>query len=317
MNLFPKSMYRIKFDVEKTPSSVTVCIICSKGLRKGETRLTVRRYMNQAQYFHLNCCHLKFKQYIVKSDLNISLKGEDLIFFYDWLNNWNKIFYPLDYTPISIKIPSQSLNLVSSPKKRLFIEIFKFLPVRDILSSILLVNREFYQVSWSKELWQSLLIRDFNHKTIVENPKEIYSEKFSLVCRECFKLTIQSNFYRCPLLKKTFCNNCIKLPKYLILNKTDIKKIFNIDARKLRLEYFTCDEYQKVTYIFMVRDALEKFRFEQKQKVLKMIQILGEDHPAFKDVNGINIYDLDTVSVFKNWKGLPIYVSNVKLKNIY
>ena len=311
MNIFPKKMYRIKFDVENTPSNVTVCLICSKGLEKGEIRLTIRRFMKQSEYFHLSCCGSRFKQYIVKRDLNISLKGEDLIFFYDWLNNWNKNYYPLDYTPINIKIPSQSLNLVTVSKKRLFIEIFKFLNVRDILCSILYVNKEFYQVSWSKELWQSLLIRDFKYKKIVENPKEKYSERFSLVCRECFKLTSQSNFYRCPLLKKTFCNNCIELPKYSILNKTDIKKIFDIDAGKLNLEYFKCDECQKVTYIFMVKKALEKYRIEQKQKVLGMIQLLGNDHPAFRDVHAINIYEMDALAATKNWKGFPIHVSKL------
>lgn len=304
-----KSIYRIRFEVGNSPSNITTCTVCSKNLPKGEIRITIRRYMKQSEYFHLACYSCKFNQYISKKDLSILLKGEDLGIFNTWLDNWNKNYYPLDFSPIHYKIPGQSLSAIPTPNKRLYTEILKFLQVKDILTSITLINKEFYQVVWSKELWQSLLLRDFNYAEIVEDPKLKYSEKQSLACIECCKICSDSNFNRCPLLKKTLCKLCLRLPKYCILNLSDIKNIYYIDPEKLKLNFSTCDGYQKVTYTFLVKSAIEKFRSEQKEKVLKMMQILGDDHPAVKCIKEIDVNDMDTVSIGRNWKRMPTYVS--------
>lgn len=298
---------RIKFEVGNTPSKITECLVCSKSLSKGEIRITIRRYLKNSEYYHLSCYTTKFNQYISRKDINILLKGEDLEIFNNWLNNWNKDYYPLDRVVIHQKIPCQSLNTIPTPNKRLYTEILKFLRAKEILTSLTLVNKEFYQVVWSKELWQSLLLRDFDYRKIVENPKLKYSEKLSLACIECFKVHKDNNFNRCPLLKQTLCRLCLRTPKYHMLNMTDIKKIFDVDAEKLKLKFSTCDGYQKVTYAFLVKSALEQFRHEQKERVLGMMQIFGDDHPAVKMIKEIDVSDMDIVSTNRDWKQNPIY----------
>jgi hypothetical protein len=282
----------LQYIVEPSKSSNTQCKTCAQKIITGIIRIVINRCGKAPLYFHLNCFD-HINQYLIKDDLIIKLSGNDLEIFEKWLEDWNKNYYCLDYKPIKQSIPKQSLNSLKVPNKRVYLEIFKFLNLQDILKSITFVNKQFYQTTWSEELWEFLLKRDFSVSCSESHPKQVYATNFSLACVDCLKMTSIDDFFRCPFLKKTICATCYNCSKYDILIQSDLQVSYGIDFDKLDIEACTTDYHNKVVYSCVFEDRLKRFRKAQKEKVVEMMKVLGPEHPALADVLNIDVDQMD------------------------
>ena len=75
-------------------------------------------------------------------------------------------------------------------------------------------------------------------------------------CIECNNLPNEKNFNKCPLLKKTLCKKCLELDKYTLLNKSQILKIYRINAELVKVGWWTY-----------------RFLFEDKSCSLKKVRV--------------------------------------------
>ena len=290
------SIFRISFCVENCPSNyLTKCEVCKIDFPKGEIRIVHPRNMRRSFYWHLNCYLPNVPQFIRESDISNSLKEESKPIFNEWLKTLNSKYFPLDDTPISSVVPSKALPSITLTRRRSLIEIFKFLPISGLISEVNLVCKEFYQISWDSELWQYLIFRDFQKNEELFDSKSKYIKLFNSLCIECKTTPSAETFYRCPYLKKNICKICLKKSKFTVMNRTDILRNYEIDAKFLNLVYGTSGDGKKVAYRYKIEEEIYKFREKNKNSVLGICQILGDDHYFVDKVKSINIKTMDNI----------------------
>ena len=92
----------------------------------------------------MRCFKPCIDQFIFPSDIKKYLKPESSITFFNWLENWNSQFFPVDlqkYCPNLVQ--SQNFH-VKLGNKRLFLEVFKFLEVSELVLTVNRVDKKFY-----------------------------------------------------------------------------------------------------------------------------------------------------------------------------
>ena len=186
------NVYYISFKVEYCKSYSIYCKTCRLKFKEKDIQIIYSSYTTD--YFHLHCFTPIVKQYIRKQDLRITLTGKDLKVFEDWLESWNKNYFCLDYKPKSGETFVQSLFPNINKNIRSLLEIFKFLNLKDILTSVIYVNKEFYYVVWRKEFWQFLIFRDYGMRKICEDPRDFYIFYCGRLCGDCFKASLGELF---------------------------------------------------------------------------------------------------------------------------
>jgi hypothetical protein len=210
-------------------------------------------------------------------DIGLDLDKKSTTIFNNWLNAWNANYFPLDQHQFSPSLPSQQNLEVQVKNRRSFLEVFKFLEVSEIVLSLSKVNKNFYSLTWEKELWNFLLVRDFSivkQDLEVDELKEAYVTCFYDFCIECKKKPSNEKFNRCPLLKKTLCRDCLMMKKFHTFDKTDIWRIYGIKSDLVKVAWWTSDGINRITYRVLFESGLMMFRKEQKQKVLDF-RVLG------------------------------------------
>ena len=293
MSYCRSSLYHIKLLIEPSKSYSIHCQTCTLQIKQNDIRIVQSRSMRASLYYHVHCYTPVVKQYIRKQDLRIKLTGADLQVFEDWLESWNKNYFCLDYKPRSYETIVQSFFPKVNKSTRSLLEIFKFLNLRDLLTSVIYVNKEFYFVVWKNELWQFLICRDYGMMEICENPKEFYVSNYGRLCVDCFKVFGLDYLIRCPVLKKNLCFTCFQQSKYRVLNQKNIKEIFGIDMYKLDIEPATTNRHTKVGYLGMIKASVKRFRNKQKEELLKMINNVDNQHPIINDILNINICNME------------------------
>ena len=301
-------IFTVSFWVENCPSKgITKCEICAIHFPKGEIRIVHRRNMRRNLHYHLNCYSPKVPQYIKSSDICNCLKPESIPIFDEWLKNWNSKFFALDNIPIISVIPQKSLHAISLSRKRTLIEVFKFLPISIVTSALPFVSKEFYQVCWDSELWQTFLLRDFKVSEVSSESKKKYIELYNNVCIECKIIPSESMFYRCPLLKKNICKICLNTEKFRLMNRSDILKFFGVDSKLLNINYGTSMHGKKLAYAFKVKNEVYKLRENHKGKILEMSQVFGDDHEFLQLIKNIDVTNLDHKQHEHKFAGRYIY----------
>ena len=290
-------------------SHSTHCYSCSLVFEENDIRILHSRLMRDSPISHLHCFTPVAKQYIRKQDLEIVLIGTDLQEFEDWLESWNKNYFCLDYKPISCETIVQSFFPKVNKSTRSLLEVFKFLNVKDILSSVIYVNKEFYSVVCKNELWQFLICRDFGMMEICENPQGFYVSNYGRLCGDCFKVFQVNYLIRCPVLKKNVCFICFRQSKYRVLNQKKIKERFGIDMNKLDIEPATTNRHTKVGYLGMIKASVKRFRNKQKEELLKMINNVDNQHPIINDILNIDIDNMEAEESRESWNR-SVFVPN-------
>ena len=309
MSYCRSSLYHIKLLIEPSKSYSIHCQTCTLQIKQNDIRIVQSRSMRASLYYHVHCYTPVVKQYIRKQDLRIKLTGADLQVFEDWLESWNKNYFCLDYKPRSYETIVQSFFPKVNKSTRSLLEIFKFLSLKDILTSVIYVNKEFYSVVWKNELWQFLICRDFGMMEICESPKMFYVSNYGRLCGDCFKVFEVDYLIRCPVLKKNLCFTCFRQSKYRVLNQKKIKERFGIDMNKLDIEPATTNRHTKVGYLGMIKASVKRFRNKQKEELLKMINNVDNQHPIINDILNIDIDNMEAEESRESWNR-SVFVPN-------
>ena len=204
-----------------------------------------------------------------------------------------KIF-PFRQNPSHFQFPKKSLPTIPHTRKRTLIEIFKYLPILDTNSSLPLVCKEFYEICWDNELWHSYLSRDFNIICPYTESKSNYIKQYNNLCISCKTFPSEITFHRCPYLKKTICKNCLRKEEFELMHQADIKISFGVNLKSLKLNYATSTVGSKLSYVFKILREVYKYREKQKEKILQMSQIFGDDHQFVNLIKNIDVKKLDS-----------------------
>ncbi|OMJ69623.1 hypothetical protein SteCoe_32602 [Stentor coeruleus] len=253
-------------------------------------------------FTHLECFKPQVKKYIRNCDIYTSLKYDSSkSIFNEWLENWNSNFIPLD-KPIEYNKNAKNLYCIKTiktqpPKKRrVFIEIFKYFDIYDLLKNLSQVCKGFYHTAWESELWWFLITRDFKIiPNINENLRHYYLKLFTSACLECQKILKSNDFSRCPLIKRVLCFKCKTFPKYSFITKQEIKDFYGFDPKILKIHFeLSCIRHSQIVYLSTFLNELYKFREKNKRDLLEKLYVGHNEHcEIVKFVEGIDIGKMD------------------------
>lgn len=265
------------------------CRHCWRLIFLSEIQIRLSQKNSKKLRFHLHHYIPATPQYLIPSKLTIKLSQSTRPAFNSWLASWNSQFFPINSKEPKIFSSFKSLNFIQTKQKRLFLEIFKFLDLIDLVFSVSLVNKNFYELCWENELWQNLLIRDFQLFN-QNNSKNSYLEEFSKRCFVCKLENNQDLLFSCPLLLKKFCFKCMNSDGRLeIIHQKNVFKAFLYNGDFIKVKSLKSDESGWITYKFIVKKAVDEIRKLNKQKVLDMLKLLGNDHELVKTVEKIDV----------------------------
>ncbi|CAG9335756.1 unnamed protein product [Blepharisma stoltei] len=283
-------MFRVNFTAKLSRTIKTRCWVCREGIKKNDINIHIY-HMNGSENYHLDCYTPKVKQYICESDISVYLKDEDAKKFYAWLEKWNQNYAPIDkpyHAPLNL---IKQVESTPSKYRRAWIEVFRFISPWEVSRTLTLVCREFYHITWDEELWHFYYVKEFNDpEEQCSKWKDKYISMAFQGCIGCHKILTDQNFYRCPMLKKPLCWNCReKTHKFRLLNKSDIKLKYGVNANLLNLKFHEGSWNTKKSYTFMVKKALDEYHNLNKQKLLKKFE-KDPDYNELKEIaDSINI----------------------------
>ncbi|CAG9331251.1 unnamed protein product [Blepharisma stoltei] len=293
-----QEMKRVSFTAEIAQFNKTSCKLCKSIIEKGALRIKTHSY-NCCNFFHLNCYTPSLKQYISKSDLCIKLDSLHKKVLDDWLNNWNQNYLPLDKPYHEPPKLFKLINSKSSKFRRSWIEIFKYSTIKDLVRKFSRVNKEFYHISWDEELWQFFCIRDFS--CIV--PKDTYRNQYVTIlmeiCFGCKAVPKAEHFYRCPLIGRPLCPCCrFNDKKFIAVTGPYIERAYNIDPKVLDLKFGQGYDNKKITYNFLVWEALAVYREKNKNDLLDFMKDNCVSDKLICMVEKISTKEMDYTDIF-------------------
>ncbi|OMJ66198.1 hypothetical protein SteCoe_37055 [Stentor coeruleus] len=289
------------FIIEDSPTGLTYCFVCGVKLEKFEMRVHIKKKMRKSEFYHLKCFKPRLPQYIREKDITINkLEDGHKKIFQEWINDWNSKYFPLDSQPtsnnaISTLMHDKSLSTTATRRRRILIEVFKFLDIYDLSKSLALVNKEYYHATWEPELWRCLIVRDFNEEASIDNNlRHKYFELFKTCCIECKKIPNRCNYYMCPLIKRILCLNCKNLDKYKLIGKTEIKTLYKICPKVLNIKFGISRKLVSVVYYGLFLELLKNFRQKNKKTVLdKLYEELDDNCKLVRDIKEIDTANMD------------------------
>lgn len=254
--------------------------------------------------YHLKDFRPAFPQYLISSKMTIKLTDSTRPIFNTWLENINSRFHSTVSTCQKF-LSNKILQFKPPSQKRQFLEIFKFLDVFDLTNSVSLVNHNFYELCWESELWQFLLFRDFQVPAFI-NPKNKYLEELSKVCFECRVESVENLLFICPALNKKLCCKCMNSEKYELMHQKDVYKYFGFKGDLVKVKSLKTDESGWISYKFLFKEEVNKFRMKNKNKVLEMLKHMGRDQELYKCVEKIDVLSIGNKIEVKNGKEAKI-----------
>ncbi|OMJ95843.1 hypothetical protein SteCoe_746 [Stentor coeruleus] len=284
-----------RFYVDECPSNRTTCEVCKEKISRGEIRILHDEYMGKNLYYHLMCYTPKRKRFLKEKYFKILLSPGIKPLFLSWMNEWNSFYLPEN---IHSNVPSnisRAINTPASKIKRIYLEVFKFFSISEIINCLSLVCKDFYSTIWEPELWRCLYTRDFETPSIIpEDWKNAYLQEYITHCFHCKKKPEDFKKYECQLLKRVFCTSCLKNEKYKLLSESQVKNKYNVSLKNISKYIGNFPNDKVVIYNFLVVRAINKYRKQNKENILnKLIKTLGQTHQIVSIIDNINTNEMD------------------------
>jgi hypothetical protein len=189
------------------------------------------------------------------------------------IHNWNRQF-ELPKPKKKYLRPSQNVNIeVGSLQKRKWLEVLKFLDIRDLMT-VSLVSKEFYAYTWSIEIWR------IHVGSASDNPyklREIFVTRKIRSCISCGDNN-EKKLKKCPILQRPICKYCRSNPYsrqgnmryYLwplvhLIMKHGINRSV-LDRHNVAILYD--EDLVPRTYEFLVLEALNKDSQENPEHIM-------------------------------------------------
>ena len=265
-----KSLYRVYLC-----QKIEICYACLQSL-DNQTIIEVNNSYGQVNY-HLNC--FKSDEPIQKHNIIIESNPNLVINIDYWLDIWNKKF-PKSMIHRSVRYKLKPIKSICIKNKRAYIEIFKFLSIRKVISLANLCKR-FYQVSIEPEIWKFFLKRDFGCVVETNDPRQIYIEIFWTHCSSCKKRFDEKYLYN-SILRKKLCLTCTQNEKYESVSYTFLSNSFGCIVKYLNIKYFDYIPIKLTSWAKAYKKVIE-YRESKKDFLLTLLT----DDPIFGKLRDI------------------------------
>ena len=285
--------------VEKCPSQQTHCLKCWRRISLGALRVKRSAYCAQAKYFHLSC-YRPGEPRALDFDVHVTLKrvneDKDVQRVKKWVEKWNSRFIAKEET-LPVQFKSKAVETTSSPLRRLLLETFQYLELREIEQVVAFICKEWFHITRDNELWRARYLASF----VAANStgSESYRTQFILQNRGCcwvchHYISLKSIKLMCPFRKRPLCSECFRTDNGCIVTLHSYFQRRQISLSlipRLKIRHFTYQKY-KQNYLFELANSLLPYAEQRRQALLSALQVAGsvtEDRLAV-----IRDFDLET-----------------------
>jgi len=127
-----------------------------------------------------------------------------------WVSKWNQRFV-VDPNKVPVQCLVGTVEVASTPLRRLLLEVFQYLSVKEIELQVGFACKQWFQVSRDAEYWKSRFIHNFQPATT--DTVTCYRGKFIALhkgcCWSCKKfLQLDQIEMMCPLRNLPLCTDC-------------------------------------------------------------------------------------------------------------
>lgn len=203
--------------VEVSPSSLASCRKCGGHIPKDTLRIKHLEYGKRKRWYHLMCFRPISKEPL-RLDWDVTVCGrigeEQREQLRQWVEVWNQ-----QYVSTVEKVPAQYLakavQTCHTPLRRLLLEVFQYLSVRETELLVGLTCKAWFHVSRDSEHWKSRYLQEF--KPVTMDADMCYRTQYLVYyrgsCWNCQKfLSLRDIEMMCPLHKRPLCKTCKDQP---------------------------------------------------------------------------------------------------------
>jgi len=285
--------------VDKCPSGNTVCSQCSRNISTGSLRAKKSCYASTAKYYHLSCFK-PAEPRAVDLDRHVTLKGvtEDweVAKVRKWVEKWNSRFIAREET-LPRRFRTKGVETVGSALRRLLLETFAYLELREIEQVAAFVSKEWFHVTRDNEFWKARYLSTFHPADTSEN--DTFRSKFIVQnqssCWICH-LFVPLNCMKmmCPLRKRPLCLQCSRKDRGRIITLNAYFKERQVSASlvaRLRFKHFIYRKF-KHNYIHNLADTIIPYAEKRRRDLLNALQAHKASKITAKVLNAVMSFDV-------------------------
>ncbi|CAG9332016.1 unnamed protein product [Blepharisma stoltei] len=181
----------------------------------------------ETRTFHVKCVNPVDFKMLIPLTIPQEIYDTEII---QWIQNWNSSLNSTHLEQMTINKALQ--GKIRTNLRRPWLEVFKFLNYKEVLWAISLVNKEFYEICWSDEIWCFFMYRDFGEKCQLKSlVREEYFQAIYMRCHICHEKSYEL-IYRCHVKKRPVCQKCILTNQKEIM-WSDAKSAFSEERLKM------------------------------------------------------------------------------------
>ena len=282
---------------ERCPLPNTSCSQCQLPL--DPSLLSIKKqFVGGSKYYHLPCYepaeaqtidlyrHIRLKKW-VKEDLKVARQ---------WAEQWNRRFQVSEET-LPVQFKSRAVVTRSSPMRRLLLETFQYLSLREIEQLAAFVCKEWFHTTRENEFWKTRYLAQFDPAKTSE--EDNYRSKFIVqthnCCWICRKfLTLQEIKLICPVRKLPVCQNCSSSDAGCIVTINSYfnhHKITPTLRTRLGFHHFIYNKYRQ-NYVSDLGNTILPYAERRKKALLEALQPHCPAEISVECLQALTNYDL-------------------------
>ena len=290
--------------VEKCPSKQTTCLKCNGRIGFGSLRVKKSSYGSGTKYYHLSCFKpgdpraVNFEKHVRLCQVT---EEKDVERVKKWVEKWNSQFIVKEET-LPNQFKSKAVETTSSPLRRLLLETFQYLELREIEQVVAFICKEWFHITRDNEFWKTRYLAEFQPSDTSEEGN--YRTKFVVQSRSCcwvchHYVPLDKLKMKCPFRKRPLCFGCANTDKGRVTTLNSYFKYHQISSSlvsRLRFRHFIYHKF-KQNYVCDLADTIIPYAEKRRQVLLESLQTLHS--PAVPEATVSAVANFDAEAFYK------------------
>ena len=306
--------------VEKCPSKQTSCTKCGNKIGLGSLRVHKNSYGGPTKYYHLSCYKPQDPR-AVDFDKHVYLKKvteeKDVERVKKWVDKWNKQFIAKEEN-LPVQFKTKTVETCSTPLRRLLLETFQYLEVKEIELLVGFVCKEWFHITRDNEFWKSRYVALYPDSDTSEGAT--YRTKLILLqtrsnCWLChLHVPFEKISFMCPYRKRPMCAYCFRSNEGLVVPLKPYFQQKQISASLVKHLHFRHFIYHKCkhNYLYDLAETIIPYAEKRKKDLLTALQTHYSSEISQDSLQEIDNFDV--VEYYKtfnqrfNWECVAISI---------
>ena len=214
-----------------------------------------------------------------------------------WVIRWNRQFEARE-EHVPEKYVEQTVKTTAPVLRRLLLEVFQYLQVPEIDSTVALTCKAWFHVTRDPEYWRTCFISEFNPPTTEEqgNYRRKYISYRLGSCWHCKRLLSLPEISRkCPIFHQPICKTCNFLPECTIISFNSYQlhhKVTQATLTSLNIPSFT-QFGTKVSYLLLFRNKMTSYANNRRRILLENIEVNYNERLKKEDKSEVEKFNLE------------------------